>query len=553
MKSKRSASRKAGTSNRRPTNSLRWCRSPPSNWERVELWFARREGDCTFRLSRPGWWTRPEPATVSMRVFWPAISRAVPLRTRRGRELPPGLVRWARWAARAVLNEYEHDSMKSGTQNPCRWLRSVVERNRSNMAAGMYSVCSANAWVLEATMRQALKSESVLCIESTSNQVNQFGGYTGMMAAQFVRFVESIALRAGFPVQNILLGSDHLGPYPWRKEPAESAIRKACELARSCVTAGYFKIHLDASMACGDDAPNQPLSDEVIAQRAAAMCQAAEAAHRELPDGSPELLYIVGTEVPIPGGEQEPGAAPAVTRVEDARQTLDSFHAAFRERGLSAAWDRVIGLVVQPGVEFGDASVFEYDRKKADILSRCLPPSPALVYEAHSTDYQPPLALRQMVEDHFAILKVGPWLTFAFREAVFALSAIEREWLGHRSGVRLSQVREALDAAMLRNPSYWRSYYRGSQDEMRLSRMYSYSDRCRYYWGDAAVQQELARLQYNLTAFPAPLTLVSQYLPLQYELIRSGGLWASAEVMIREHIRRVLRAYASACRVNEKL
>jgi len=152
-----------------------------------------------------------------------------------------------------------------------------------------------------------------------------------------------------------------------------------------------------------------------------------------------------------------------------------------------------------------------------------------------------------MVEDHFAILKVGPWLTFAFREAVFALSAIEREWLSHRSAVRLSQVKEALDAAMLRHPTYWRSYYHGTDDEIRLARIYSYSDRCRYYWGDATVQQELAQLRANIDASPPPLTLISQYLPLQYEAIRSGAPQPRAGDMIQDHIRTVLRVYAAAC------
>jgi D-tagatose-1,6-bisphosphate aldolase subunit GatZ/KbaZ len=182
-------------------------------------------------------------------------------------------------------------------------------------------------------------------------------------------------------------------------------------------------------------------------------------------------------------------------------------------------------------------------------LSSVLPADPALVYEAHSTDYQKPEALAQMVEDHFAILKVGPWLTFAFREVVFALSAIEREWLAHRRGVRLSQIREALEAAMLRNPAHWRSYYRGSEEEVRLARTYSYSDRCRYYWSDSVVQQELAQLRANFDASPPPLTLVSQYLPMQYEAIRSGRLRLEAEGMIQEHIRTVLRVYAAACGV----
>ncbi len=349
-----------------------------------------------------------------------------------------------------------------------------MDRNRHHEAVAVYSVCSANSWVIEAAMCQALEDESPLCIESTSNQVNQFGGYTGLTAAQFRAFLSSIAQRTGFPMERILLGSDHLGPYPWRNEPAESALNEASELVRVSVLAGYSKIHLDASMACADDPLNQPLSDEVVAGRAAALCRVAERTRAELTDSSPAPVYIIGTEVPIPGGEQEPGLPPAVTRVEDARRTLESFRSAFLELGLDEAWERVVGLVVQPGVEFGDTSVFEYDRSKAELLSKCLPASPKLVYEAHSTDYQRAQALREMVEDHFAILKVGPWLTFAFREAVFALGEVEREWLGKRRGVTVSKVPESLERAMLNHPEHWRPYYHGEEWELSFARRYSY-------------------------------------------------------------------------------
>ncbi len=427
-----------------------------------------------------------------------------------------------------------------------RWLGTVVDRNRGHEAVGVYSVCSANSWVLEAAMRQALEDESLLCIESTSNQVNQFGGYTGLTPDQFKAFVGSIAQRTGFPAERILLGSDHLGPYPWRKEPAESALGKACELVKACVLACYSKIHLDASMACADDAPKQALSDEIVAARAATLCRVAEKTRTELGDGSPAPVYIIGTEVPIPGGEQEAGMPPAVTRVEDARRTLESFRLAFLKLGLDKAWERVVGLVVQPGVEFGDVSVFEYDRRKAESLSKCLPAS-RLVYEAHSTDYQPSHALREMVEDHFAILKVGPWLTFAFREAVFALGEVEREWLGKQRGASVSKVPEALERAMLSHPEHWRPYYHGEERELSFARRYSYSDRCRYYWPDPSVQQELNLLIANLSASPAPLTLLSQYCPEEYDAVRAGRINSDPVGVIHHRIRKVVRIYAAAC------
>jgi D-tagatose-1,6-bisphosphate aldolase subunit GatZ/KbaZ len=424
------------------------------------------------------------------------------------------------------------------------WLRSVVDRNRRKEPVGIYSVCSANVWVLEAAMYQALDDNSVVSIESTCNQVNQFGGYTGWTPSQFESYVRSIARRIGFPAERILLGGDHLGPYPWRSEPSSAALHKASELVRASILAGYAKIHLDASMACADD---NALTDEVVAERAAALCQVAEETYTQLPKGSPAPLYIIGTEVPTPGGEQGPGLAPAVTQVEDARRTLDHFRLAFLKRGLGAAWERVIGLVVQPGVEFGDASVFEYDRNQARSLSGGLPLSPALVYEAHSTDYQNPGALREMVEDHFGILKVGPWLTFAFREAVFALSAIEQEWLGGRRGATVSHVPEALEEAMLNNPVHWREYYRGDDQELALARKYSYSDRSRYYWPEASVQRELDRLVKNLTDSPPPLTLLSQYLPEQYDAVRAGRIQNFVPSLIHDRIRKVTGIYAAAC------
>jgi D-tagatose-1,6-bisphosphate aldolase subunit GatZ/KbaZ len=141
---------------------------------------------------------------------------------------------------------------------------------------------------------------------------------------------------------------------------------------------------------------------------------------------------------------------------------------------LSGAWERVIALVVQPGVEFGVDVVFSYDREKARLLSSVLPKDSSIVYEAHSTDYQSTQALNELVEDHFAIVKVGPWLRFAFREAIFALSAMERELLGGNKAIRLSEVRQALENAMLRNPSHWRSYYHGDEAKQRFSRAYSY-------------------------------------------------------------------------------
>jgi D-tagatose-1,6-bisphosphate aldolase subunit GatZ/KbaZ len=430
------------------------------------------------------------------------------------------------------------------------WLREVLRGNREWGKGGTYAVCSAHLAVIEAAIQQSCKDGSILHVESTSSQVNQFGGYVGFTPSQFAHLIRSRAQNAGLPENRVLLGGDHLGPFPWRSEASASALSKACRLVHDCVIAGYQKIHLDASMSCADDPSTGP-QERTIAERAAILCRTAEEAFQKLASSSPPLVYVIGTEVPAPGGESVDGQTPAVTSAEHANRTLETFRLAFKDVELSSAWERVIALVVQPGVDFGSNTIFDYDPVKAQSLSAVLSRHPGIVFEAHSTDYQTPAALARMVKDHFALLKVGPWLTFAYREALLALSSIEREMFRATAQRQISQVRDALEAAMLRDPVYWRSYYCGDEEEVRHDLLFGYSDRCRYYWNQPAVQEEIARLFDNLAAKPIPPTLISQYMPREYQAIRAGGLQAVPGQMIQHHIRRVLRVYANARSVSQ--
>jgi len=427
-------------------------------------------------------------------------------------------------------------------------LRKIVDAQAQHKALGTYAICSANPFVLEAAMKQARADGTAVLIESTSNQVDQFGGYTGMTPDRFVTFVGELARWVGLPSQQIILGGDHLGPNSWQKEPAAEAMRKACDLVAACVKAGYTKIHLDASMRLGDDPGDvhTPPPPDVVAARAADLCAVAEQFSKK---AAVKPVYVIGTEVPIPGGAQEVLHVLQATRVADARQTIQLARDAFRARGLDAAWDRVVALVVQPAVEFGDATVVDYDRSKAKPLAAFLKKRGGMVYEAHSTDYQPREALRQMVEDGFAILKVGPQLTYAFREALFALEAMEVEWLGHRADVTPSGLRDTLERVMLVQPGHWQKHYHGDAAALCHARKYSYSDRSRYYWPNAELQLSLERLIRNLTMNPVPMTLISQYMPAQYWAIREGRLSADPLNLIHDKIMEVTSLYAHACGV----
>jgi D-tagatose-1,6-bisphosphate aldolase subunit GatZ/KbaZ len=427
----------------------------------------------------------------------------------------------------------------------------ILDSNRKGKATGIYAICSANRFVLEAGMLQAKRDGSLLLIEATSNQVNQFGGYTGQTPQDFVKFVREIAKSMKMPWDQIVLGGDHLGPYVWRKIDSKAAMQKACQLVGEYVRAGFTKIHLDASMPCADDPvkPNEPLADEVVSARAAELCRAAEAAYREMPQGAIVPRYVIGTEVPIPGGEQAGSQAPEITRTKNLARTLRLAEEAFRRRGLRDTWRRVIAVVVQPGVEFGDASVVHYDSRQAKSLSQFRSRRWSGVYEAHSTDFQTKDELREMVKDHFAILKVGPWLTFAFREAIFALESIERELMCVRTALVPSGVQNALEKAMIENPTHWKRYYLGDEEAQRFARRFSYSDRARYYWPHPAVAAAVKRLIDNLTEKPIPPSLLSQYLPCQAEQVRDENLRSDPRELIRNKILEVIDHYAFACRM----
>jgi D-tagatose-1,6-bisphosphate aldolase subunit GatZ/KbaZ len=320
---------------------------------------------------------------------------------------------------------------------------------------------------------------------------------------------------------------------------------KSRALIKAYVDVGYTKIHIDTSMKCADDPADRRLPTEIIAARAADLAHVAETTFLESGRPGPPPLYVIGTEVPAPGGvDEEEDGGPEVTTIQSVEDTIQSTHEAFRSQGLEAAWERVIAIVVQPGVEYGNESLFAYDSEEARPLSEFIKRTEHLIFEAHSTDYQTRTALQELVRDQFAILKVGPALTFAFREAIFALAEIEEEW---SASSRLSNVREAVEAAMLANPKYWQPYYPGDAFQQKLARQFSLSDRIRYYWSVPEVVSALDTLLINLASKPIPLPLLSQYLPDQFRAVRDGRLQNEPRALIQDKVTAVLDDYAFAC------
>ncbi len=419
-------------------------------------------------------------------------------------------------------------------------LQTLLREHKAGACVGIPSVCSSHPLVLEAALQVAGPNGAHALIEATANQVNQFGGYTGMTPALFRRFLDDLAERAGISPERILLGGDHLGPTCWRGLGTADAMARSAVLVDEYVAAGFRKLHLDCSMSCADDPA--VLSTQVIANRAADLCLAAERAWGVAGGAAP--VYVIGTEVPTPGGATEALGALQVTTPAAVDETLDAHRAAFAVRGLDSVWPRVVALVVQPGVEFDHYKVVDYMPERARALSVRIEREQALVYEAHSTDYQTPAALRRLVRDHFAILKVGPALTFALREALWALSDIAREL----SLPPEPPLKQSVLNVMRADPRHWRAYYADPNRET-LDLQYSLSDRIRYYWNAPSVLRTTDELMRALERIDIPMTLVSQYLPAQYEAVRAGELEKRPRAMILHSIRRLLHHYTAACGV----
>lgn len=400
-------------------------------------------------------------------------------------------------------------------------IQQMMDQRREGKICGIESVCSANGFVLEVALKRSKLFNAPVLIEATANQVNQFGGYTGMYPKDFYEMVLKMAAEIGVPENHIILGGDHLGPLTWQNLPETEAMEKSETLVYQYARAGFTKIHLDTSMKVADD-PEGLLSTETIARRGATLYKAAMKGYEELKAEKPDAMrpvFVIGSEVPIPGGAQEAEDTLAVTKPEAFRDTVATYRRVFKEEGIEDGMNDVVAVVTQPGVEFGDDQVFLYDHDAATELCAALKEFPEVCFEGHSTDYQSKECLKRMVEDGIAILKVGPALTYGLRESLFSLSMMEKELVPEE---KQAHFIETLEKVMLEKPDNWKKHYHGEEKQLALCRKYSFSDRCRYYIGLPEVVESINKLFENLREYPIPMNMLHQYMPISYIKVRDG-------------------------------
>ena len=198
--------------------------------------------------------------------------------------------------------------------------------------------------------------------------------------------------------------------------------------------------------------------------------------------------------------------------------------------------------MVQPGVEYGNENIVGYDRDAGRELSAALNDWPSLVYEAHSTDYQGASELTDLVEDGFSILKVGPELTFALREALYALDLIASDLFPE---YRCRSLKAEMERLMVATPKYWMRHYAGGDGKAYYLRHYSLSDRIRYYWSLPQARECVENLMSCLEGQRIPLSLMWQHMPAAAGY--SGRPLKVNELLI-SRVESVLQKYRSACR-----
>lgn len=372
-------------------------------------------------------------------------------------------------------------------------LRNIITRNRAGDTVAIPSVCSAQPDVLKASLARAETLDRHIVIEATSNQVNQDGGYTGITPDKFIAYVHQLADEASVDRARLLFGGDHLGPQAWRSESPEHAMSKARKLVADYVAAGFSKIHLDCSEGCAGEAAQ--LGDEQTSRRSAELA-------RICVQENSDLLFVVGTEVPPPGGARtdESGDIPPTDPLA-AKVTLQAHGNSFGDMA------PLIGaLVVQPGVEFTPMAVHHLPMNKtlpsagAGMLS-ALTDWPGVCLEVHSTDYQHPPAFIRLAQLGYAFQKVGPALTFAYRQALYSLDQA-RGVMGGGKGL----LQTAMEQLMVEQPGNWISHYHGDESQLYTQRHFGLADRIRYYWAQPAAQAAVGSLRKDMTqTIPDPV------------------------------------------------
>ena len=345
------------------------------------------------------------------------------------------------------------------------------------------SFCTSNLLVLERLLIFCKKNKLPALIETTSNQVNQDGGYSKNQPKSFVKKINKLAKRLKVSKKSIYYGADHLGPLPWKKNKTKLALRKSIKLFNLCVKAKYNKIHIDASIRCNED---KLLTKKDIFNRTEYILK-----NLQNKKNFKKIFFVFGTEVPLAGGNDKNKTN--TTEIDEIIQDYNNFSKLHKSAKIQV---KNFALVIEPGMNFKHKSVVKPNLQNFHIKKKFSKKN-NFCFEAHSTDYQKFKTLKNLVKNNFKILKVGPELTYNLIKSLLFMQDIEKKKSGKNSDFKNIVLKK-----MFANNIYFKDYFKIiGKKKLKKNIFNSYYDRARYYLYSNDVKNSIKTLKININKF----------------------------------------------------
>lgn len=389
------------------------------------------------------------------------------------------------------------------------------------------SFCTSNFDVIKAIFLYVKKKKYPVLLECTSNQVNQFGGYTGLNPREFNKKVKSLNSEIKIRKENIILGADHLGPLPWKNFDKKKAFLNAKQLLRLIVKENFTKIHLDTTIKCRND---KNLNLEEIRSRFLELFNIIP--KRKLN----KIYFVAGSEVPFAGGGD---FNQNISKLEDIKNDYLIYDSAINFNKSQ----KEFALVIEPGMSFTNNKVFKpkiKNLKKIIKFSR----KKRIFFEAHSTDYQKMNVLKKLVKANFKFLKVGPELTFKYHDSLKFMLNLEKKIIPKND---LSKLNENLKKIMNKNKKYWKSYYKGSISKINYLKFNSKLDRIRYYWSDKLIEKSKKKLFKNICKIPRNFIINKLKIENDTQNNNTININNNVDLIVNYFLESTLNRYYEAC------
>ena len=390
-----------------------------------------------------------------------------------------------------------------------------------NLNKPLPSFCTSNFEVLNFLMIYSKIHKLPVLIECTSNQVNQYGGYTKLKPINFYKKIMNLKNKFKLKKENVLIGADHLGPLPWKHLDEKKALKNAIKLFKDCINAKFNKIHIDTGIKLKKDSS---LSKKIIIERCKKIYNSVNKKKLN------HIKFVFGTEVPVAGGGG--GNKMLLTSLKAIKKDIEEYKK-IRKR---------FSLVVEPGLNFTNNKVYKLNMKNFKqkyILSK----KDKFSFEAHSTDFQQYKSLKKLVKNNFLYLKIGPELTFNFMKAVLYMQSLEKKFFNGRK----SNIQNNISSIMDKKKIYWKNYYKGKKKVIENLKFNSFLDRSRYYWNEKKIIQSLSILKKNINKLKNKDIFINKKISKNSLLKINRIKFSNYDIIVYSFLEKIFKKYYKAC------